>query len=102
MAITGSIAAAAAIGSSLYQGEQGRKQQKEAARAQDNAMKEAESRAQYQQKMSEEAMRKANRKTPNVNQILADQGIQPRGTMLTGPMGINTSGIGTRNTLLGA
>jgi uncharacterized protein HemX len=102
MAITGSIAAVAALGSSLYQGEQGRKQQKEAARAQEGAMREADNRAQYQQKMSEEAMRKANRKTPNVNQILADQSIQPRGTMLTGPMGINTNSNAQRNTILGA
>lgn len=101
MAITGAVAAVAALGNSVYQGEQQRKQQIKALRSQEQAQKEATNNAMSQQRMSEEAMRKANRKTPDVNQILKDQGIQGASTMLTGPMGINTSGGAPKNTLLG-
>jgi uncharacterized protein HemX len=101
MAITGSIAAVAALGSSVYQGEQQRKEQKEALRSQERGMLEASNRAQQQQRMSEEAMNKANRKKPDVNQILKDQGIVGASTMLTGPMGVSTGGNIQKNSLLG-
>jgi hypothetical protein len=101
MAITGSIAAVAALGSSVYQGEQQRKEQKEALRSQERGMREASDRAQQQQRMSEEAMNKANRKKPDVNQILKDQGIVGASTMLTGPMGVSTGGNIQKNSLLG-
>lgn len=101
MAITGSIAAVAALGSSVYQGEQQRKEQKEALRAQERGMIEASNRAQQQQRMSEEAMNRANRKKPDVNQILKDQGIVGASTMLTGPMGVSTGGNIQKNSLLG-
>lgn len=101
MAITGAVAAVAALGSSVYQGEQQRKQQKESFRAQERGMLEASNRAQQQQRMSEEAMNKANRKKPDVNQILKDQGIVGASTMLTGPMGVSTGGNIQKNSLLG-
>ena len=101
MAITGSIAAVAALGSSVYQGEQQRKEQKEALRSQERGMREASDRAQQQQRMSEGAMNKANRKKPDVNQILRDQGIVGASTMLTGPMGVSTGGNIQKNSLLG-
>jgi len=101
MAITGAVAAVAALGTSVYQGEQQRKQQKNALRAQEQAQREATNQAMSQQRMSEEAMRKANRKTPDVNQILKDQGIQGPSTMLTGPMGVSSMGQMQKNTLLG-
>jgi len=102
MAISGAVAAVAALGNSIYQGERQQKQQKTALRQQEQAQREATNQAISQQRMSEEAMRKANRKTPDVNQILKDQGIQGFSTMLTGPMGINTSGGAPKNTLLGS
>lgn len=101
MAITGAVAAVAALGSSVYQGEQQRKQQTKAYRAQEQAQKEATNQAMSQQRMSEEAMRKANRKAPDVTQILKDQGIQGSSTMLTGPSGVSAMGQMPKNSLLG-
>ena len=46
-------------------------------------------------------MNKANRKKPDVNQILKDQGIVGASTMLTGPMGVSTGGNIQKNSLLG-
>lgn len=102
MGVTGAVAAVAALGNSIYQGEQQRKEQKKALQVQEQAQKEATNQAMSQQRMSEEAMRKANRKTPDVNQILKDQGLQGSSTMLTGPAGISASGQMQKNTLLGS
>jgi len=101
MGVTGAVVALAAIGTNIYQGEKQRKAQNEAFRAQEQAQKEASSAAMSQQRMAEEAMRKANRKKPDVNQILKDQGIQGPSTMLTGPMGVSSMGLMQKNTLLG-
>lgn len=97
---------AGAFGSSIYQGEQGRKAQKRSLREQTQAQQMAESRAISQQRRSEQEMAKANAKKPDISAIMsaAQEASKAGGasTMLTGPRGVdpNTLQLG-KTTLLG-
>ena len=105
MAITGSIAAAAMIGSSLYQGEQQRKASKRSAGLQREAMAQAEAQTMSQMEQSRQAQRKANRKRPNVAALLATaqeaSTTGPASTMLTGPGGTSSAPALGRTNMLG-
>ena len=107
MAITGSIAAVAALGSTIYQGQKGIAQQRTAIRSQEAAQKQAESVAQKQMRDNAEALRKANQKQPDISSILGDaQGAGRQGlgsTLLTGAGGVNPSSLNLgRTSLLGS
>lgn len=99
------IAAAAvtATAYTIYSGEQQRKQQNQALDMQRQAQSEAKASAEAQAKSSEEAMNKANRKTPDMATIMqqATKG-GPSATMLTGAQGIDPNQLVLgKNTLLG-
>lgn len=100
------IAGAGTIGSSIYSGEQGKKQQKESLRMQQQQMREAESRATSQQRRGEQEMARANAKKPDISAIM--QAAQEAskagaaGTMLTGPRGVDPNALQLgRTSLLG-
>jgi uncharacterized protein HemX len=86
------ITAAVTAGYGVYSGERQNKLQKEAANRQQQAQKTAETAAQRQQKQAAEAYAAANRKAPDVADILAgEQELSRLGsasTMLTGPQGV--------------
>jgi len=77
---------------SAYQGQQQQRAQKDAANRQATAQKQAETAAQRQQKQAAEAYAAANRKAPDVADILASEQELSRlgsaSTMLTGPQGV--------------
>ena len=82
--------AAIGTGYSIYAGEEARKQQSKAqGEAKNNALK--------QEKLQDEATNRANRKSPNVNAIMAAAQQAAKGgvggTMLTGPQGIDPSAL---------
>lgn len=97
---------AGAMGGSIYQGEQGKKQQKQSLRMQEQQMREAEARATSQQRRSEQEMARANAKKPDISAIM--QAAQEAskagaaGTMLTGPRGVDPNALQLgRTSLLG-
>lgn len=87
------VAAGAAVigtGYSIYAGEQAREQQSRAqGEAKNNALK--------QERLQDEAIGRANQKSPNVNAIMAAAQQAAKGgvggTMLTGPQGIDPSAL---------
>lgn len=95
------LAAAAVAGTaySIYAGEK-------ASKKQTAAQNEARAAAQKQEKLADEAVNAANRKTPDTGALLTAAGNMgatgPMSTMLTGPAGVdsNTLSLG-KNTLLG-
>lgn len=94
------------LGYGIYQGRKAEKMQKEALKEQKLAQGEATARAERQQRLSEEAMNRANRKAPDVNAIMqAAQEVGSRGmssTMLTGTRGVDPASLLlARSTLLG-
>ena len=98
----------AAVGTaySIYQGERAAGQQKEALKKQAGAQEEARMAARSQARQSDEAMGRANRKTPDTGGIMAaaSQAAQggPGSTMLTGPTGVDPNALSLgKNTLLG-
>jgi uncharacterized protein HemX len=107
MGVTGAIIIGAALGAgaSVYSGEKAAQGQKKALRAQEQAQRQAIGDAVSQRRASEEQMRKANQKTPDINAIMADamsrssSGVS--GTRLSGSgLGQQSLGLG-RTRLLG-
>lgn len=96
MAVTGAIAAVAALGATVYQGERQASAQRSSLRAQGKAQRESATAAAAEQRRAEMEQRKANRKSPNVASLLAEertQGWTGQGTtMLTGSQGIARAG----------
>ena len=105
MAVTGSIAAAAAIASTVYSGVEQSKASKRSAGLQREAMQKAEAETMSQMEQSRQAQRKANRKRPNVAALLATaqeaSTTGPASTMLTGPGGTSSTPSLGRTNLLG-
>ena len=90
--MSGVAIAIATIGTgySIYAGEQAREQQSK-------AQGEAKANALKQEKLQDEAINRANQKSPNVNAIMAAAQQAAKGgvggTMLTGPQGIDPSAL---------
>ena len=103
------VLAAAAVAStaySIYAGERAADKQSEALSQQRQAQADAKTAAQQQQQTSEQAVNRANAKSPDAGAILsaASQAAKggPAGTMLTGPQGVNTADLNLgKTTLLG-
>lgn len=98
--VTAAVTAVAATGYTIYSGERAASQQKK-------AQNEARVAAQNQAKAADQAFNAANRKSPNVNLMLAQNRQQAEGgggsTMLTGPAGVDIGALNLgKNTLLGA
>lgn len=95
MAVTGSIAAIAALGYGVYAGEQGARQQRRAVRRQEQAQRESAAAAAAQQRRAEMEQRKANARKPDVTSLLASEQqralMGPSSTMLTGTSGTTRS-----------
>ena len=75
------IAAAAGTGYSIYSGERGRAQQKQALTRQQQMQREAETRAARQQQLGDEAVRSQQARQPTISSMLG--GGAPMGGMLT-------------------
>jgi len=102
-------AAAAAVGTgySIYSGEQQKAAQADALSQQEKAQREAAERAKGQQQKADQAQNAANRKSPDVNAIMAEAAKDSQGgsasTMLTGPSGVNPADLTLgKSTLLGS
>ena len=102
------LAAAAVAGTaySIYAGEKAQEKQGEALNQQRQAQAEAKTAAEKQQSTAEQNVNRANAKQPDAGAILsqASQAAKggPAGTMLTGPMGVNTADLNLgKSTLLG-
>ena len=94
------VTAAATVGASIYSG---RKQEKQARAAADQAQRNADKQA----KAAEEATNKAEQKSANAAARLDEAALAGKagmsGTMLTGPQGIDPSQLMLgKNTLLGS
>lgn len=92
--------AAAGTGYSIYSGEKH-------AKAQEAAQNEARAAAETQEKQADQAMNRANQKSPDVGAILsaAQQAAKGGGggTMLTGPQGVDNSALQLgKSSLLGS
>lgn len=101
--IVAATAAAVGTGYSVYSGEQQRKQQNQALDMQRQGQAQALADSQAQAKSSEEAMNKANRKSPDMGAVMQMAGRDKQSsTMLTGPGGVNPNEMAMgKNTLLG-
>jgi hypothetical protein len=94
------VAALIGGGTAAYSADQGRKATNEASdKAKENALR--------QEKMSEEASNRANRKIPDANAIMSAAQQMGKagasGTMLTGPSGIDQNALGLgKKSLLGS
>ena len=100
------VAAVASTAYSLYSGERAAEKQQEALGQQRTAQAEAKTAAEKQQATAEQNVNRANAKQPDAGAILsqASQAAKggPAGTMLTGPMGVNTADLNLgKSTLLG-
>jgi type II secretory pathway pseudopilin PulG len=100
------VAAVASTAYSIYSGERAAEKQQEALGQQRTAQAEAKTAAEKQQATAEQNVNRANAKQPDAGAILsqASQAAKggPAGTMLTGPMGINTADLNLgKSTLLG-
>jgi uncharacterized protein HemX len=103
------VIAAAAVATTaytVYAGEQQKERQQEALGQQREAQTQAVASAEKQQKMAEENVNRANQKQPDAGAILSAAGQAAKGgaagTMLTGPMGVNTADLNLgKSTLLG-
>lgn len=96
LAITAAVATVASIGYGAYQGNK-------ASKSAESARLDAQRNADAQAKAADEAMNRANQKSPNVRNILeSNTGSGLSGTMLTGPQGVSTDSLQLgKNTLLG-
>ena len=99
-------AAVTATAYSIYAGEEASKKQGEALNQQRQAQSEAKVAAEKQQSTAEQNVNRANAKQPDAGAILSAAGQAakggPAGTMLTGPMGVNTADLNLgKSTLLG-
>ena len=100
------VAAVASTAYSIYAGERAADKQQEALSQQRTAQAEAKTAAEKQQQTSEQAVNRANAKSPDAGAIMsaATQAAKggPAGTMLTGPQGVNTADLNLgKTTLLG-
>lgn len=100
------VAAVASTAYSIYSGERAAEKQQEALGQQRTAQAEAKTAAEKQQATAEQNVNRANAKQPDAGAILsqASQAAKggPAGTMLTGPMGVNTADLNLgKSTLLG-
>jgi Flp pilus assembly protein TadB len=107
MALYGAIALGTMAGYSIYSGERANRMQQHQLRQQDAAQMQALQQSEKQRQTSEQAMNRANQRTPNVRGIMEGAMQQaaggPSGTMLTGPMGVDPSALALgRSTLLGS
>ncbi len=105
-AVAGAAAAAGGLGYSMYAGERADKAQKQALGEQRQAQQQAAAQAASQQRRSAQAMAAANRRQPNMGEIMAGAaegaGGGPTSTMLTGPTGVNPQDLALgRSSLLG-
>lgn len=96
MSLVAVAVGAAYVGYSAYQGNMASKSQK-------SAQLDAQRNAEAQAKAADQAMNAANRKSPNVRNILeSNTGSGLSGTMLTGPQGVSTDKLQLgKSTLLG-
>jgi hypothetical protein len=106
-ALVGAGAAVGGTAYSIYAGGRQQGAQKKALAKQTQAQQTAEANALSTERKSEVAQNAANQKTPNVASILAraaqmgNSGLSS--TMLTGPTGVDTSGLNLgKSTLLGS
>lgn len=95
-AITAAVVAVGSVAYSGYQANMANKQQR-------SAQNEARLNAEAQAKAADQAMNAANRKSPNVRNILeSNTGSGLSGTMLTGPQGVSNDKLQLgKSTLLG-
>lgn len=98
-----SVAAAAGVAGTAYSIYNGERQ----ASAQQDAQNQAKAQAEEQAKKADEAMNRANQKTPDTSAILSQAQQSGKsgasGTMLTGPTGIDSSSLTLgKSTLLGS
>jgi uncharacterized protein HemX len=99
-------AAVASTAYTIYAGEEASKKQGQAMDQQRQAQSEAKVSAEKQQATAEQNVNRANAKQPDAGAILSAAGQAakggPAGTMLTGPMGVNTADLNLgKSTLLG-
>lgn len=108
---TAVTAAAIGIGGGMLvnqaqQGQAAQKAQQQGLEMQRQAQAQATQAAQAQAKAADQAMNRANRKSPNMSTIGGAGGVSggnaPSGTMLTGPQGVDTQQMTLgKSTLLG-
>jgi hypothetical protein len=80
----------ALLGTTLYQGEQGRRAQKKSLQMQQQAQSDATARAIKQEQDNERAFARANQRQPDIAAMLASGAMPRRGlATLSGPMGID-------------
>jgi Flp pilus assembly protein TadB len=106
IAAAAAAAAAAGTGYAVYAGERADKAQKQALGEQRQAQQQASAQAASQQRRSAQRMAAANRRQPNMPEIMAGAtegaGGGPTSTMLTGPTGVNPQDLALgRSSLLG-
>lgn len=105
-AIVGAVAAAGSLGYGIYNGQQQEGMQQQALRRQNTAQQQATAAALSNQRKSEIAQGAANQQTPDISNILyraANGGKGLSSTMLTGPGGVDNSGLNLgKSTLLGS
>lgn len=88
-------------GASIYGSEKSAKGQREALRKQEQAQKKAEGQALDQKRQSEQAMNKANAKTPNISSIMATaMGASRSGSASTLLSGQSPNSLGLARTRL--
>jgi len=104
MAVTGTIAAVAALGYGVYSGERAASAGKDAMHKQDKAQKDAQSAAQRQMQQNAEEFANANKKKPDLTSLLAgEQALSSGGsksTFLSGGVDPSALKLG-RTSLLG-
>lgn len=91
---------------SIYAGQQSASKQDFALRRQKRQQAESVARAQSEQRRNEMAINKANRRSPDISQLMTDASMRSRmgasSTMLTGPQGSDPNSLSlSRNSLLG-
>lgn len=104
--ITSAVVAAGSLGYSVYNGQQQEGAQQTALKKQNTAQQTATAAALSTERKGEIAQGAANQQTPDVSSILARAATTGKGlgsTMLTGPGGVDTSGLNLgKSTLLGS
>lgn len=98
MGVTAAVAAVAALGTSVYQGERSAKAQKRALGSQEKAQNESLAAAAAQERRADMEAKKANQKQPDIGSLLAsEQGL----TGGSSPLLTGTSGVTKDRTRLG-
>jgi len=105
-AIVGAVAGVGSLGYGIYSGQQQAGAQQQALKRQNTAQQQAQAAALSTERKSEIAQGAANQQTPDISNILyraASGGKGLSSTMLTGPGGVDTSGLNLgKSTLLGS